>query len=118
MPVIPQPSMTTCSLLLLDRREENAVILVGDEVLNAHVVPQRMPLAQLQHALGVSLCRDHCKQHFPIIELKVASGFVLRKKMMMRQLRRNIQVSLSSSLDELRFGGQSMVSPPFACTWI
>ena len=65
MPVIPQPSMTTCSLLLLDRREENAVILVGDEVLNAHVVPQRMPLAQLQHALGVSLCRDHCKQHFP-----------------------------------------------------
>lgn len=78
MPVIPQPSMITCSLLLMDRCEENAVILVGNDVFDVHVVPKRMPLFQLQHTLGVSLCSDHCQQHFPSdhTELRVVNGFV------------------------------------------
>ena len=73
MPVIPQPSLVTCSLLLVDRSEEDAVILVGNEVLDRHVVPRGISMIQLQQEIGVFLCRDHCAQYFPS-DHRIASG--------------------------------------------
>lgn len=48
MPVVPQPSATACSLMLVSRVMQEVVILVGNEQPIMHLAPSDLHLAELQ----------------------------------------------------------------------